>query len=614
MYVFRSVRTWLTLLFLALVGLASGVSWLYAVPTLKSKLVGQKLQDLAANSELVFKAIVPTIGRDNEKGTFKFDADKMSSNAYRVDQQIGARIAVFTPSDFRLIADSRFGPPLRPMDFPVLRETRKSGLGSVRLVSLGKSDFASVAVPIVPVDETGKRLGLAAIGLIVAPLRDVYSAVALVERRILLATGLALGVTLFVSFVVSYFIARRLKRIERSAEAIAAGDLDATVKVRTRDEIGQLAASFNTMGARLRSAFSIIEREKKSAETILNTLSEGVIGVSADGHVLSANPMAAKMLGRRLSLGAVLSETFPEEVRLMWMDVHQSGTEEPVVFELRGRTLEAYAFPVGAGTDLDSIVVLRDVTQQERLERARRDFVANASHEFKTPLFSLSGFLELLDEEGIEGEERAEFLRLMKEQVERLQALSLSLLDLSQVDAGAVRLHPEPVDVAQLTRSVLSEFSTRAAERDLDVSVHLPAAPVEVVCDDDRLAQVLRALLDNAVKFTSGGGHIQVSLATAGREVELVVSDNGMGIPGTELPKIFDRFYRGSLSRASKTGTGLGLSIARDLTQLMGGRLTASSRLGKGSQFCVTLPLNDSGPEPDEKHPSGPSAAVVAVD
>ena len=599
MFLFHSVRNWLTLLFVALIGLASAVSWLYAVPTLKARLVDQKLQDLAANSGLVFRAIVPAIGRDKEKGTFLIDTARMSSNAYKVDQQIGARIAVFRPSDFHLIADSRFGPPLRAKDFPVLNRTLKSGAGSVSLVSVGQADYASVAVPIVPVNAQGERLGLAAIGLIVAPLRDVYSAVALVERRVLLATALALGITLVASFLVSFLIARRLKRIERSAEAIAGGDLDASVKVRTHDEIGQLADSFNAMGAKLRTAFSSIQQEKKSAETILNSLSEGVIGMAADGTVLSANPMAVKVLGRRLRVGATVEEALPEEVRLMWSDLHKPGTEEPVVFELRGRTLEADTYPVGAGTDLDSIVVLRDVTHQARLERARRDFVANASHEFKTPLFSLSGFLELLDEEGIDGEERAEFLQLMKEQVERLQGLSLSLLDLSQVDAGAVRLHPVPVDLGGLARSVLAEFQARAAERHLTVALDLPDTPLAATCDDERLAQVLRALLDNAMKFTADGGRIAVKLTEDDDHAVIAISDTGGGIPPAELPRIFDRFYRGSLTRGSKAGTGLGLSIARDLTQLMGGRLTATSRMGRGSQFIVTLPLRPTGCERD---------------
>ena len=296
----------------------------------------------------------------------------------------------------------------------------------------------------------------------------------LVKNQILFATALALGVTLVSGLLASFLIARRLKRIERGAEAIARGDLNVTVPVRTRDEIGQLAASFNVMGGRLLQAFSAIEYEKKSAETMLNTLSEGVVGVSADGVILLHNPAAVRFVGDSLHTGAAVSEAFPEELAAVWSDLRDGFVDEPVVFEHRGRTLESLAYPVGTGTDIDAIVVLRDITQQARVERARRDFVANASHEFKTPLFSLSGFLELLDEEGVEPAEREEYLALMKEQVERLQGLSLSLLDLSQVDSGAVRIRFQPVDLAALAHSVAAEFHPRAAEHSLNVVVETP--------------------------------------------------------------------------------------------------------------------------------------------
>lgn len=593
MFLLHSVRNWLTLLFLLLIAIASGVSWLWVVPPLKDRLIEQKLTDLATNSPLVFNAVRPAIGRTDE-GTFTIDKNAASASSYTVDQRIGARIAFFSPGDLEQIADSRFGQPLRAKDFPMLHETAQSGKATVGKVRSGSVDYAAVAVPIVPVDpETHEELGLAAIGLIVAPLGDVYSAVALVERQMLLATALAMGVTLITAFVASLLIARRLKRIERGAEAIAGGNFDVTLKVRVWDEIGQLAASFNAMGARLRRAFGAIEQEKRSAETMLDTLSEGIIGMSTDGRILMHNPAAARFLGPRLTVGARGDDAFPEEVLRLWSEYRLCGSDEPVVFELRGRTLEALASPVGADTDLESIVVLRDVTQQAQLERSRRDFVANASHEFKTPLFSLSGFLELLDEEGVEGDERREYLDLMKDQLERLQALSHSLLDLSQVDAGAVKVEAAPVDLVTLAKSVLLEFHARAGEHRLAVSFETPMQHVTAICDEGRLAQVLRALLDNAMKFTPDGGSIAVSVGVADSSAVINVSDTGTGIPPSELPRIFDRFYRGSLTRGSKSGTGLGLSIARDLTCLMGGTIAASSQPGRGSRFAIRLPLDD---------------------
>jgi signal transduction histidine kinase len=366
------------------------------------------------------------------------------------------------------------------------------------------------------------------------------------------------------------------------------------------------------MGGRLSEAFSAIEYEKKSAETMLNTLSEGVIGVSTDGTVLLHNPAAARFLGDSLHTGATVTEAFPEELAGIWSDLRDGVVDEPVVFEHRGRTLEALAYPVGTGTDIDAIAVLRDVTQQARVERARRDFVANASHEFKTPLFSLSGFLELLDEEDVEPAEREEYLTMMKEQVERLQSLSLSLLDLSQVDSGAVRIRFQPVDLSSLAHSVVAEFNPRAMEHSLNIALDVPDADLVVVADEERLAQVLRALLDNALKFSADGGNIGVTVGRNGKEATISVSDTGGGIPKSELPRVFDRFYRGAMMRGTKTGTGLGLSIARDLTALMGGTITATSRVGEGSRFTIRLPLDVSPGSDGDQTGARPTAAEEA--
>ena len=597
MFLLRSVRNWLTLLFLVLIAAASLTSWLYVVPPLKSRLVQQKLKDLTANSNLIVNKVLPVI-TVTPKG-YEFDPVKLASSAYDVYRQTDARIAVIDSSDEKVLTDTSPGGKLTLKDFPMIERAASSLHIADGIVTIADNDYAAVAVPIIPVDEDGLPLPLAAVVLISSSLRDVYSAVSLVERQIILATVLAVAVTLVAAYLVSHLIARRLKLIERSAEAIAGGDFEAKVQVRVRDEIGQLADTFNTMGGRLRQAFSAIEHEKQSAEAMLNSLDEGIIGMSPEGIVVMANPAAARFLGPRLAVGDSAVDAFPEEVHTMWTELRFAGADEPVVFELGSRTFEALVQPVGKGTELDSIVVLRDITHQARLERARRDFVANASHEFKTPLFSLSGFLELLDEEGIDEEERQEFLALMKEQVERLQALSLSLLDLSQVDAGAVRMSLASVDLSALAHSVAAEFQARAADKRVDVAVATPPQTLVATCDEERLAQVLRALLDNALKFTGEGGAVGLSVAADGHTAAITVADTGGGIPAAELPRVFDRFYRGAMTRGSKPGTGLGLSIARDLTQLMGGTLTADSRLGQGSTFTLRLPLDGLGTAAD---------------
>jgi signal transduction histidine kinase len=264
-------------------------------------------------------------------------------------------------------------------------------------------------------------------------------------------------------------------------------------------------------------------------------------------------------------------------------------------------TLEATTYPVGGDADFTSIVVLRDVTAQARLERARRDLIANASHEFKTPLFSLAGFLELIDEGNVSPEEQSEFLQLMRQQIDRLRNLAVSMLDLSTVEAGSLELQPEDVDLETVARSVLDEFQVRAQANELTLSVE-DGEPLTAWCDEQRLAQVLRALVDNAVKFSPPGSSIRIAAEGDPAWATIVVSDDGPGIPAAELPHVFERFHRGSEERASTAGAGLGLSIARELTEMMGGSISAEAGRGRGASFIVRLPRR-----PRRRPPNGDS-------
>jgi signal transduction histidine kinase len=614
-FIFRSVRYWLTLLFLVLTAAGSAVAWLYVVPPLRDRLVTQKTNDLLGSAQLVASNLVAKYVSISDGAVVVVPRFEQQTQA--VDQRLNARVVIVDVASGKIISDTRPGREFKLTDYPKYNRAIAAGTALGGTAEFDGSEYSEAVQPfLVRVNQDTNAMGAV---LVSASLRDVDSAVSLVTRQILLSTLLAMAVTLVAGYMAAYLIGRRLKSIERGAEAVAAGDFEVPVPVRGRDEIGQLALTFNTMGSRLESAFSEVEDEKRNAETLLDTLSEGVIAVTADGRVARANPAAVAFFGPRCTPGAGIDEAFPEDVALLWREAREgygdgataedeeeelgmpselgvpgpAGDEDRlVVFEMGQATLEALTYPVEDGRGFDSIVVVRDVTQQARVERARRDFVANASHEFKTPLFSLSGFLELLDEENLDTGEREEFLGLMKEQVERLQGLSLSLLDLSQVDAGAVRVRLGPVDLPVVAMSVLDEFQARAAEKQLTLTMERATRRVRAIGDEERVAQVLRALVDNATKFSQVGGRIWIALETPAVDpgmIHVVVGDDGPGIEQEELEHVFDRFYRGRSTRGSKSGTGLGLSIARDLATLMGGTLTADSIPGHGARFTLAL-------------------------
>lgn len=225
--------------------------------------------------------------------------------------------------------------------------------------------------------------------------------------------------------------------------------------------------------------------------------------------------------------------------------------------------------------------------QLARLDRARKQFIASASHELRTPIFSLGGFLELLADEDLDEETRRAFLEQIRGQVDRMRNLAVELLDLSRLEAGALELRPEPTDVGQLAREVAAEFTPAAAQHKSDVELDLHLEPIELECDPERVAQVLRILLDNALRHTPPGTGVRVSAARSNGHVRLEVADRGPGINRQNMPHIFEPFFT---SNEQAQGAGLGLAIARELAERMQGRLLVRSGPGK-TTFSLVLPV-----------------------
>jgi two-component system, OmpR family, sensor kinase len=249
-----------------------------------------------------------------------------------------------------------------------------------------------------------------------------------------------------------------------------------------------------------------------------------------------------------------------------------------------------FSNPIRADSDdeLGQLAAAFDDMQNQlaRLDRARKQFIASASHELRTPIFSLGGFLELLADEDLDEETRRQFLEQLRGQVERMRKLATELLDLSRLEAGALELRPEPTDVGQLAREVAGEFTPAAQQHDARVRLDLPDEPIELDCDPERVAQVLRILLDNALVHTPAGTGVRVSAARRNGHVRLEVSDLGLGIKRQNMPHIFEPFFT---SNEEAQGAGLGLAIARELAERMQGRLSVRSVPGS-TTFSLVLP------------------------
>jgi signal transduction histidine kinase len=269
----------------------------------------------------------------------------------------------------------------------------------------------------------------------------------------------------------------------------------------------------------------------------------------------------------------------------------------------RVRRLEQAAEQVAEGRFIDPLPVDSDdelgqltrtfnemQAQLRQVDVARKEFVATASHELRTPIFSLAGFVELLQDEELDDETRREFLDTMAGQVARLQKLSVDLLDLSRIDAGSIDLHREPVDLSELAQSVVGEFTPALAEHGTELDVRLPPGGISARCDRERVAQIMRILLDNALRHTPKGTSVTVSADRDNGAAELMVADTGPGLSDGTATHVFERFYTGDATQ----GAGLGLAIARELAERMEGRITLRSRPGS-TTFTLKLPLGGDG-------------------
>ena len=271
------------------------------------------------------------------------------------------------------------------------------------------------------------------------------------------------------------------------------------------------------------------------------------------------------------------------------------------VIAQRVRAVERAARDLAAGRPTEPLPVTSDdelgnlarafnemQVKLDAVDRARREFIANASHELRTPIFSLGGFVELMRDEEIDEETRREFLETMGEQVQRLQKLAVDLLDLSRLDAGSVAFVSEEVDLGALAGEVAGEFRPAISQRDAELDLQLPDDPVAAVCDRERVAQIMRILLDNALRHTPEGTHVTISAGRNNGQAEFAVSDSGPGVPEVSREQLFERFYTGDKA----SGSGLGLAIARELAERMNGRIALASRPGE-TTFSLELPVAD---------------------
>lgn len=393
------------------------------------------------------------------------------------------------------------------------------------------------------------------------------------------------------------------RELLRTLRRVASGDYRAVI-------LGSLPRWLRPAGDQLRRIAEtlsrqeqLLEREEYGLATILGSMTEGVVIVTPDLHVRLVNRAAEEMFGLRGSVkGMLMAEAFiSHELQgvarraALHGGVERVETTIPATGRIDRRHLLVTAAPLGkegAATG-GLLLVMHDITRLRELEAVRREFVANVSHEFRTPLSVISGYLETLEDDDVEEETRQTAVSAMRRHALRLNRLIEDLLTISRMEERHVRLEKSRVDLPALLRTVTEQLETEILRRGASVTAGFPAGFPEVYADAHCLEQAFSNLLANALRHgAEEGGKITVSAATDGREVSVSIADNGPGIPLKDQDHLFERFYRVGGDRARQTGgTGLGLSIVKHVISAHGGRVTLRSMPGEGATFTVHLPL-----------------------
>jgi len=421
------------------------------------------------------------------------------------------------------------------------------------------------------------------------------------RRRLSLASVVMLFVTGIASLLISKSFSGRVERLEKFSLRVAEGDFRPIEADRTGDGLEALAVSLNATAARLDRTIRTLTEERNLSAAILGSMVEGVAVVNSSERLLFANTGFAEILGLDVppQSGSALVEVVRQTELLEAVRAVVKG-EPRVETEIVTGTLRQHFFAVTvasvrAADASGAVIVLHDITELRKLERVRRDFVANVSHEFKTPLTAIQGFAETLLAGAIDDpQNRLRFLEIILEHSRRLARLTDDLLKLSKMDADRLELEIRRLSVSQFVESCIETTQRTAAEKDLRVSVNLQQPLPDIAADRRRLAEVLQNLLDNAMQYTPAGGQIMVGASANGTEITITVSDTGIGIPRADQSRIFERFYRVDVARSREVGgTGLGLSISKHLVEAHGGRIWVESEVGQGSQFHFTVPIFD---------------------
>lgn len=597
---FQSVQFKLVIMYLLLIIVAMQVIGAYFVRELEGQLE-KNFQDSITNSitlldynarEEIIKNSDNSVKLQNDIRELLVDYSRASSNLIevRIVDDKGKILGTSNLNNQGIVGQKS--------NDPLVKRTLSLGTTSEDKIYKDESNKNNrVWVNVSSIKNKGQVIGAI---YLVADIESVYKQVDDITNIFITGTLIAMIITAVLGILLSRTITKPIVEMKRQAYAMARGNYSRKVKVYGVDEIGELADSFNTLTKRVQEAQAMTEGERRKLSSVLAYMTDGVIATDRRGKVILINTPAEKMLrvkhesanGRSIIDVLDIGDTYQFE-DLMEVDgsltMDRSTLDKPYVLRANFSVIQRET-----GFNNGVIAVLHDITDQEKVDQERRDFVSNVSHELRTPLTSMHSYLEALSDGAWEDKEIApRFLEVTQNETERMIRLVNDLLKLSRMDGGREQLEKSFVNFTDFFNHIIDRFEMMKKET-IMFKRHIPREPVIIEIDENKVMQVLDNIISNANKYSPDGGRISFYLKKFEDEIEVSIADEGLGVPDEDLANVFDRFFRVDKARSREMGgTGLGLAIAREVIEAHGGRIWAERNKNKGTIIKFTLPYSD---------------------
>lgn len=420
-------------------------------------------------------------------------------------------------------------------------------------------------------------------------------------KIIFLGAGIAIILTTIFAFFLSTRITAPLIKMREAAFDLTRGEFNTKVPILTHDEIGELAIAFNRMGRQLKFHINALRQEKEQLSGILSSMADGVVTLNRNGEMVITNPPADHFFEdwyfEHNQFEIKDNNHLPTELNEILQEVIQGEKEVLEEISLQGRSWVMIMTPLYDQNYVrGAVAVVRDMTEERRLDKLRIDFISNVSHELRTPISMLQGYSEaIVDDIAESKEEKNELAQIIYEESLRLSRLVNDLLDLGRMEAGHVQLNKEEVEIENYTNRIIRKFSGVSQEQQVDLNLSIVGNQLTALFDPDAIEQVFTNLIDNALRHTKEKGFVKVIIDNNEKELNVSIKDNGNGIPEEDLPFVFERFYKADKARTrsgQKKGTGLGLAIVQNIIDAHNGTITVKSKLNQGTTFNFKIPKN----------------------